>query len=244
MSYNSFIFNFSSTWVPPFHVCNLDLGLCQLGHPFPAWLENQKELMYLDICNASILGSIPNWFWDLGANLSLFNVPHNQLGGQLPNPLPIAPFADIDFRSNLFGGGLPLLAVEVKLLDLSNNNFFGPIPQNIGESMPNLIFLSLSDNQLVGDIPSSIGEMLSLQVIDLSGNKLSENIKKFMLNKQELDEHLTKEMVAPTERQPLRDHVAYQKWNEKDRSTSYTLLSILQNDLIGQFDELPTCKAL
>ncbi|KAK2965811.1 hypothetical protein RJ640_025320 [Escallonia rubra] len=65
-----------------------------------------------------------------------------------------------------------------------------------------------------------------------------------MLNEQELEEHLTKEMVAPTEGQPLRDHTAYQKWNQKDRSARYTLLSSLQNDLIGQYDELPTCKAL
>ncbi|KAK2967836.1 hypothetical protein RJ640_001778 [Escallonia rubra] len=41
---------------------------------------------------------------------------------------------------------------------------------------------------------------------------------KFMLNEEELEEHLTKEMVAPTEGQPLRDHAAYQNWNEKDRS--------------------------
>ncbi|KAK2968878.1 LOW QUALITY PROTEIN: hypothetical protein RJ640_023928 [Escallonia rubra] len=67
---------------------------------------------------------------------------------------------------------------------------------------------------------------------------------KFMLKEQELEEHLTKEMVAPTEAQPLRDHTAYQKWNQKDRSARYTLLSSLQNDLIGQYDELPTCKAL
>ncbi|KAK2976469.1 hypothetical protein RJ640_003078 [Escallonia rubra] len=67
---------------------------------------------------------------------------------------------------------------------------------------------------------------------------------KFMLNEQELEEHLTKEMVAPTEAQPLKDHTAYQKWNQKDRSTRDTLLSSLQNDLIGQYDELPTCKAL
>ncbi|KAK2993912.1 hypothetical protein RJ640_012786 [Escallonia rubra] len=67
---------------------------------------------------------------------------------------------------------------------------------------------------------------------------------KFMLNEQELEEHLTKEMVAPTEAQPLRDHTAYQKWIQKDRSARYTLLSSLQNDLIGQYDELPTCKVL
>ncbi|KAK2991044.1 hypothetical protein RJ640_019365 [Escallonia rubra] len=51
-------------------------------------------------------------------------------------------------------------------------------------------------------------------------------------------------MVVPTVGQSLRDHIACQKWNKKDRSARYTLLSSLQNDLIGQFDELPTCKAL
>ncbi|KAK2976693.1 hypothetical protein RJ640_013949 [Escallonia rubra] len=51
-------------------------------------------------------------------------------------------------------------------------------------------------------------------------------------------------MVAPTEALPLRDLTAYEKWNKKDRSSCYTLLSSLQNDLIGQYDELPTCKAL
>ncbi|KAK2982549.1 hypothetical protein RJ640_000368 [Escallonia rubra] len=42
----------------------------------------------------------------------------------------------------------------------------------------------------------------------------------------------------------LGDCVKLQKWNQKDRSARYTLLSSLQNDLIGQYDELPTCKAL
>ncbi|KAK2990763.1 hypothetical protein RJ640_007433 [Escallonia rubra] len=65
-----------------------------------------------------------------------------------------------------------------------------------------------------------------------------------MLNEQELGEHLTKEMVAPTEAQPLSDHTAYLKWNQKYRSPRYSLLKSLQNDLIGQYDELPTCKAL
>ncbi|KAK2969351.1 hypothetical protein RJ640_028840 [Escallonia rubra] len=83
------------------------------------------------------------------------------------------------------------------------------------------------------------GEKLNGDNYDIWHKKM-----KFMLNEQELEEHLTKEMVAPTEAQPLRDHTASHKWNQKDRSARYTLLSSLQNDLIGQYDELPTCKAL
>ncbi|XP_059650472.1 receptor-like protein EIX1 [Cornus florida] len=175
-SSNSFILNVSSNWVPPFQVRNLDMGSCQLGPSFPAWLESQKELSFLDISNATISGSIPIWFWDISSNLSLLNVSLNQLVGQLPNPLNVASFSDIDFSSNLFEGPLPLPIVQIELLDLSNNQFSGPIPQNISKSMPELIFLSISINQLTGQIPSTIGEMLSLEVIDLSGNNLTGSI--------------------------------------------------------------------
>ncbi|KAK2973062.1 hypothetical protein RJ640_023559 [Escallonia rubra] len=83
------------------------------------------------------------------------------------------------------------------------------------------------------------GEKLNVDNYDVWHKKM-----KFMMNEQELEEHLTKEMVTPTEVQPLRDHTAYQKWNQKNRSARYTLLSSLQNDQIRQYDELLTCKAL
>ncbi|XVF06858.1 hypothetical protein REPUB_Repub06bG0087300 [Reevesia pubescens] len=176
LSANSFIVNVSSNWIPPFQVRNLDMGSCYLGPSFPNWLRSQKEIRFLDFSNATISDSIPNWFWDISGNLSLLNVSFNQLQGQLPNPLNVSPFADVDFSSNLFEGPIPLPNVEIELLDLSNNQFSGPVPQDMCESMPNLIFLSLSSNQLTGGIPNSIGQILSLQVIDLSRNKLAGNI--------------------------------------------------------------------
>ncbi|KAJ4829099.1 hypothetical protein Tsubulata_042156 [Turnera subulata] len=176
LSSNSFIFNVSANWVPPFQVRYLDVGSCNLGPSFPAWLRSQKEVRFLDISNASIADNIPNWFWDISSNLSLLNVSSNRLKGQLQNPLNVAPFADVDFSSNLLEGSVPLSTVDIELLDLSNNQFSGSIPQNIGESMPDLIFLSLSDNQLNGPIPNSLGDMLSLQVIDLSRNNLTGHI--------------------------------------------------------------------
>ncbi|KAK9283131.1 hypothetical protein L1049_011362 [Liquidambar formosana] len=182
LSSNSFILNVSSNWVPPFQVRYLDMGSCQLGPLFPPWLKSQEEIMYLDFSNASISGSIPHWFWDISFNLSLLNVSFNQLQGQLPNPLKVAPFADIDLSSNIFHGPIPLPTVEIELLDLSNNQFSGPIPPKIGESMPNLIFFSLSGNQIMGEIPVSLGEMLFLEVIDLSRNSLTGNIPSILEN--------------------------------------------------------------
>lgn len=176
LSSNSFILNVSSSWIPPFQVQSLNMRSCQLGPSFPSWLKTQQEVSFLDFSNASISGPIPNWFWDISSNLSLLNVSLNQLQGQLPNRLNIAPFADVDFRSNLLEGPIPLPIVEIELLDLSNNHFSGPIPQNISGSMPNLIFLSVSGNRLTGEIPGSIGEMQLHQVIDLSRNSISGSI--------------------------------------------------------------------
>ncbi|CAB4268168.1 unnamed protein product [Prunus armeniaca] len=176
LSSNSLTLNVSSNWIPPFQVWNLDLGSCHLGPSFPAWLRSQKEVKFLDFSNASISGSIPNWFWEISSNLSLLNISFNQLGGQLPNLLNLNPYADIDLSSNFFEGPMPLPIVGVELLDLSNNGFSGHIPKTIGETMPNLIFLSLSGNQIIGEIPASIGRVLLLGAIDLSNNMLTGNI--------------------------------------------------------------------
>ncbi|KAH6810697.1 hypothetical protein C2S51_024459 [Perilla frutescens var. frutescens] len=173
---NSFVLNVSSNWLLPFQIRNLNMGSCQLGHSFPSWLRSQNEIMFLDISNASISGSIPGWFWDLSFNLSLLNVSFNRLQGQLPSFFQVTPYADIDLSSNMFEGSIPLPSVPIELLDLSNNRFQGLIPQNISDVMPDLIFLSLSGNQLIGEIPDSIGSMSSISVIDLSRNNLNGSI--------------------------------------------------------------------
>nr|GEW00711.1 LRR receptor-like serine/threonine-protein kinase FLS2 [Tanacetum cinerariifolium] len=173
LSSNSPTLKFSSEWSPPFQVRALHLGSCQVGPLFPNWLKTQKEINLLDLSNASISDSIPIWFWDMSFNLSLLNMSHNQIHGQIPSLFDVVPFADVDFTSNFLEGPIPLPSVEIELYSLSDNSFSGVIPYNIGEIMPNLIFLSLASNRLSGEIPSSIGEMVSLEVIDLSNNSLA-----------------------------------------------------------------------
>jgi Leucine-rich repeat (LRR) protein len=63
MSYNSFTLNVSANWIPPFQVYFLGMNSCNLGPSFPPWLKSQNNVLYFDFSNASIVGSIPNWFW-------------------------------------------------------------------------------------------------------------------------------------------------------------------------------------
>ena len=79
------ILNVSSTWVPPFQITYLDLSSCNLGLSFPTWLKFQKEVITLGLSNASISGSIPNWFWNISCQLWFLSLSFNQLQGQLPN---------------------------------------------------------------------------------------------------------------------------------------------------------------
>ena len=182
MSSNSLILNVSSNWIPPFQVGNLGMGSCQLGPQFPSWFKNQKKLRFLDISNASISSKIPTWFWDLSSNLSLLNISFNRLEGQLPNPMQVAAFADIDMRSNFFSGPIPIFSNTVELLDLSHNRFSGPIPPTIAQMQPYVIYLSLSNNNLTGEIPATMGLLEGLQVLDLSRNKLMGTIPASLQN--------------------------------------------------------------
>jgi hypothetical protein len=60
-------------------------------------------------------------------------------------------------------------------LDLSNNNFQGIIPNEIGD-LKFLKGLNLSRNSFTGEIPNPIANMLQLESLDLSSNQLSGEI--------------------------------------------------------------------
>ena len=60
-------------------------------------------------------------------------------------------------------------------IDLSCNNFVGPIPPEVGQ-LRALYILNLSHNALTGEIPASIGNLQQLESLDLSSNFLSGKI--------------------------------------------------------------------
>ena len=64
---------------------------------------------------------------------------------------------------------------ELCIIDLSNNNFGGEIPEVIGE-LKGLHALDLSNNNLTGGIPSALANLKALESLDLSQNKLSGGI--------------------------------------------------------------------
>ncbi|KAF8391022.1 hypothetical protein HHK36_023322 [Tetracentron sinense] len=86
---------------------------------------------------------------------------------------------NVDLSNNQIRGRIPdsskfhFLPSNLSLLHLRNNSFSGRIPHNIHEMMPKLMELDLSNNFLNGSIPSSVFKIKNLNVLVLSNNHIS-----------------------------------------------------------------------
>lgn len=150
LSFNSPSFNFSSGWIPPFQLSPIKPAACSLGPHFPKWIQTQNRYVVLDMSNAGILGTIPDWFWDQSLELNFLNLSHNHLTGMLPDlSMKFAGHPGIDLSSNSFQGPIPPLPPTLTSLILSENQFSGSISNlcatdTIGGGLE---YVHLSDNK-------------------------------------------------------------------------------------------------
>nr|GFC69043.1 leucine-rich repeat-containing protein [Tanacetum cinerariifolium] len=144
-----------NNWVPPFQVGILRIGSWNLGPHFPSWIQSQTNLWDLDIANTLISDTMPGWFSSTFSNINYLNVSLNRIRGFL--------FQNVSF-----------LAPEAAV-DLSDNDFEGPIPETFNEV--EFGFLDISSNRLSGNLDPflcpSLEKSRSLKVLDLSNNNLS-----------------------------------------------------------------------
>ncbi|XP_023757359.1 receptor-like protein EIX2 isoform X1 [Lactuca sativa] len=212
---NKLAFDLVNTWIPPFQLNVLSLGSCNLGPRFPLWVQSQTSLEQLDLANANISDTIPNWIWSSFSSLTFLNISHNNIVGKLGDVSVLPPGAVLDLSSNHFSGGLPrnFNKPDLDFLDLSYNNLSGSLDQflcdgiqesrqlrvlnlannNMSGGLPNcwmnwesLVILSLEKNKLSGKIPSSLGNIPTLESLDMGNNKLSNEIPMSLLNSKSL----------------------------------------------------------
>ncbi|KAK9191313.1 hypothetical protein WN943_019925 [Citrus x changshan-huyou] len=157
----------------------LNLFVNQFTGPIPASISNASNLMRLVIPMNGFSGKVPS-LKNLH-KLKTVGISRNHLGNgkkddlEFVNSLVNASRLELlEISENNFGGMLPEavgnLSTRLRILVVGNNQLFGNIPSGL-RNLVNLELLYLGDNQFTGRIPGSIGDLQKLQRLALEMNK-------------------------------------------------------------------------
>ncbi|CAI0430795.1 unnamed protein product [Linum tenue] len=165
----------------------LSVGNNFLRGPIPSNLSNLRSLQILDLSGNKLRGRVPN---HLGNLRGMIHAPPDSpiLGfAQINKPIDSAwvsgpsiptPWFEVFWKTH--NEGLPNNHLGLyTLLDLSNNQLSGEIPNSLG-NLRSLKVLNLSHHSLSGPIPASFGNIKELESLDLSHNNLSGDIPESM----------------------------------------------------------------
>ncbi|KAJ8898965.1 hypothetical protein K2173_008466 [Erythroxylum novogranatense] len=156
---------------------SLKLASCNL-RVFPD-LGNQSRMLYLDLSDNQINGSVPHWIWKIGNGfLNHLNLSKNLLT-KLEQPYSFPSLSVLDLHLNQLHGKIPPPPPSAVYIDYSSNKFNSDIPQEVDLSAA--VFFSASNNSLTGAVPKSICNATSLQALHLSSNKLNGTIPECLI---------------------------------------------------------------
>ncbi|KAJ9153041.1 hypothetical protein P3X46_026530 [Hevea brasiliensis] len=189
LAQNQLVFNISPIWVPPFQLGWISITSCKIGPNFPQWLKTQTNLFKIDMSNASISDSIPDWFDNISLSIEDLDLSYNHITKNLPKfrKLSAHLYREIYLDSNKFEGPLDPFPSDVAILDVSNNFLSGHIPQTLTDNgMPHMRLLFLSNNQFSGGIPVYLCKMQDLNFLGLANNQLSGGVPECWQKRQGL----------------------------------------------------------
>ena len=152
-------------------------------HRFEKYKGSFQTLRFCDVSNNRIQIDANQLREYIPLNIEQFLASNNRFNGSLPESLNnLSKLRQFDMSSNALSGSLPGFTgsmVTLQELDLSNqkdgSHFSGPIPENIWRSL-SLQRLNLAGNKIVGSIPSLVSNLAALEEFDLSNNNLTGSI--------------------------------------------------------------------
>ncbi|KAB2032733.1 hypothetical protein ES319_D05G397000v1, partial [Gossypium barbadense] len=174
LSYSSLTLKFNTGWIPPFQLSQIKLCSCKLGPRFPDWLRTQIDvrpgLEYLEISASGISDSLPYWFRDSLYGLDFINMSFNQISGTFLNKS--IPVRYLDLSSNNFSGPLPSFSsLFLESINLSRNKFTGSVSRICNIKV--LELLDLSNNLFSGLVPDCLKRLWSLTALNLADNSFT-----------------------------------------------------------------------
>ncbi|XP_058745143.1 receptor-like protein EIX2 [Vicia villosa] len=189
LSYNAFSSSKIFEWVfsATSNLTELDLSYNKFNGTIPYDFTNiQNPLERLDLSSNELQGGIPEFIRHMcmlqSLHLDVSNL-NEDISTILHKLSGCARYSlqHLSLRSNQLTGAMPNLSTfpSVITIDLSSNMLSGKVPDGISKSLETLTFKS---NYLEGGIPKSFGNLCSLKLLDLSSNKLSEDLSVILQN--------------------------------------------------------------
>mmetsp|Transcript_30566 Transcript_30566/g.46902 ORF Transcript_30566/g.46902 Transcript_30566/m.46902 type:complete len:730 (+) Transcript_30566:131-2320(+) len=152
----------------------LELSNNYLEGPLPKKFENLESLRTLALDSNLLTGPIT--VIDEMPDLEYVYLEHNEFEGIMDKFFfnEMSKLIQLDLSDNNFKGHLPdhLLAFDLTVLDVANNELTGIFPENFPEN-DNLLFLSIEGNKIRGTIPDTIRNLGELLHLDLSDNLMT-----------------------------------------------------------------------
>ncbi|KHN14053.1 LRR receptor-like serine/threonine-protein kinase ERL1 [Glycine soja] len=153
---------------------NLDISLNHL-ESLISNITWPKQLVYLNLTNNHITGSLPQDIGDRLPNVTSLFLGNNLISGSIPNSLCKINLYNLDLSGNMLSGENPDCwrdSQGLNEVNLSSNNLSGVIPSSFG-NVSTLEWFHLNNNSIHGGFPSSLINLKHLLILDLGENHLS-----------------------------------------------------------------------
>ncbi|CAF1957696.1 unnamed protein product, partial [Brassica napus] len=147
-----------------------------------------RHLAFLDVESNNLSGSFPLELLNL-TKLSILFLSNNRFSGNLPssfnntldfsNTSPSSKLRELYIDNNNFIGPIPITifqSVSLVRVHLGNNHLSGKLSE-IFFNGSNLRSLHLGHNQLVGKLPRSLSSCSSLEVLNLEHNRINDTFQ-------------------------------------------------------------------
>ncbi|KDO38926.1 hypothetical protein CISIN_1g041374mg, partial [Citrus sinensis] len=168
-------------------VTKLVLRNQSIGGFLSPYVGNLSFLRFVNLASNNLHGEIPYEHGQLPpsiGNLSALqniDIAGNRLHSRVPESLgQLRSLSFLDISENAFSGMFHSSIFNISSLELIyplENRLEGSLPVNIGFSLPNLEDLSVRQNNYTGSLPHSLSNASNLQLLDLSLNHFSGQVK-------------------------------------------------------------------
>jgi len=135
-----------------------------------------KSLVYLNLTNNHITGSLPQDIDHRLPNLTRLLLGNNLISGSIPNSLCKLDLYHLELSENMLSGQIPncwtASQKQFTAMNLASNILSGVIPSSFGNLL-GLKWFHLNNNTLHGSFPSSLRNLKNLLILDIGENLMS-----------------------------------------------------------------------